>query len=261
MFSVSVVETDSFLDLPLKSQALYLHLCMRSDDDGFSSPKSVIRSIGCTDKDLKPLIDRNFVIPFKSGVVCITDWHANNTIRKDRRTPTAFQLELSQLKETPTGRYSLVENGNHLTTNCQPDVNQLSTEYSKVENSKVKVSVDQYSNAAAAASEPDNPPCDIFSSFSAGDSELLQALRDYDQMRREKRKTLTDTMRRSLCQQLDEEFQPCEWVEIVKQATRQGWLKFYPLDKDKPTATQKPTESGGDQLSRIINNLKQRNGV
>ena len=145
MFSVSVVETDSFLDLPLKSQALYLHLCMRSDDDGFSSPKSVIRSIGCTDKDLKPLIDRNFVIPFKSGVVCITDWHANNTIRKDRRTPTAFQLELSQLKETPTGRYSLVENGNHLTTNCQPDVNQLSTEYSKV-----KVSVDQYSNAAAA---------------------------------------------------------------------------------------------------------------
>ena len=117
------------------------------------------------------------------------------------------------------------------------------------------------SNAAAAAGEPDTPPADIFTTFADGDGELLQALQDYDRMRKEKRKSLTDTMRRSLCQQLDEEFHRCEWTEVVKQATRQGWLKFYPLDKDKPTSTVPEFESAGDQISRIIENLKRKNGA
>lgn len=118
------------------------------------------------------------------------------------------------------------------------------------------------SNAVTAAGAPDTPPADIFTTFADGDGELLQALQDYDSMRREKRKTLTDTMRRSLCQQLDEEFHRCEWVQIIKQATRQGWLKFYPLDKDnKPTSTVPEFESAGDQISRIINDLKRKNGV
>lgn len=120
--------------------------------------------------------------------------------------------------------------------------------------------IEKESNAAAAAGAPDTPPVDIFTSFADGDGELLQALQDYDSMRREKRKSLTNTMRRSLCQQLDEEFQPCEWVQIIKQATRQGWLKFYPLDKDKPTTTPPLEESSSDQLTRILNNLKNMNG-
>ena len=48
MFSSSVTETDSFLELPLKSQALYFHLGMQGDDDGFvANPRAIIRSIGC----------------------------------------------------------------------------------------------------------------------------------------------------------------------------------------------------------------------
>ena len=113
------------------------------------------------------------------------------------------------------------------------------------------------SKAAAATGEPDNR----FLTFADGDGELLQALQDYDSMRREKRKTLTDTMRRSLCQQLDEEFYRCEWVQIIKQATRQGWLKFYPLDKDRPTSAAPELESTGSQIDRILENLKRKNGV
>ena len=117
------------------------------------------------------------------------------------------------------------------------------------------------SKAAAATGEPDNRSCDVFLTFADGDGELLQALQDYDSMRREKRKTLTDTMRRSLCQQLDEEFHRCEWVQIIKQATRQGWLKFYPLDKDRPTSAAPELESTGSQIDRILENLKRKNGV
>lgn len=115
--------------------------------------------------------------------------------------------------------------------------------------------------AAAAAGESDNRSRDVFSTFADGDGELLQALQDYDSMRREKRKALTDTMRRSLCQQLDEEFHRCEWVQIIKQATRQGWLKFYPLDKDRPTSAAPELESTGSQIDRILENLKRKNGV
>ena len=117
------------------------------------------------------------------------------------------------------------------------------------------------SQAAAAAGESDNRSRDVFSTFADGDGELLQALQDYDSMRREKRKALTETMRRSLCQQLDEEFHRCEWVQIIKQATRQGWLKFYPLDKDRPTSAAPELESTGSQIDRILENLKRKNGV
>lgn len=68
-------------------------------------------------------------------------------------------------------------------------------------------------------------------------------------------------MRRSLCQQLDEEFHRCEWVQIIKQATRQGWLKFYPLDKDRPTSAAPELESTGSQIDRVLENLKRKNGV
>ncbi len=51
MFSLSVVDTDWFLDLPLSTQALYFHLNLRADDDGFvDAPNSIVRKIGATSK-------------------------------------------------------------------------------------------------------------------------------------------------------------------------------------------------------------------
>lgn len=35
MFSKSVIWCDMFLEIPLSSQALYMHLNMSADDDGF----------------------------------------------------------------------------------------------------------------------------------------------------------------------------------------------------------------------------------
>lgn len=42
MFSLDVVDTDRFLDMSASAQALYFHLGMRADDDGFvSSPRKI----------------------------------------------------------------------------------------------------------------------------------------------------------------------------------------------------------------------------
>lgn len=74
-------------------------------------------------------------------------------------------------------------------------------------------------------------------------------------MRQEKRKALTDTMRRSLCEQLNSEFQPCEWVAIIKQATLRGWMKFYPLDEPKPQQSQQRQPTAEEEYTRLFNEV------
>ena len=84
MFSKTIVDSDAFLDMPLSTQALYFHLSMRADDDGFlNNTKRIQRLIGATDDDLKLLVMKRFVIPFEDGVVVIKHWRMNNYIRTD----------------------------------------------------------------------------------------------------------------------------------------------------------------------------------
>lgn len=98
MFSLDVVDTDRFLDMPSSTQALYFHLGMRADDDGFvASPKRTAAMCGCSADDLNLLAVKGFVRPFESGVLVIVDWRKNNQIRPDRYTPTQFLDEKAQL--------------------------------------------------------------------------------------------------------------------------------------------------------------------
>ena len=85
MFSKKITDSDKFLDLPLSAQALYFHLNMHGDDDGFvDNTKTIKRMLGASDGDLRLLMDQNFIIPFESGVVVIKDWRIHNYIPKDR---------------------------------------------------------------------------------------------------------------------------------------------------------------------------------
>jgi hypothetical protein len=97
MFSPDVVNQDDFLDMPVDSQLLYFHLGLSADDDGFVSPKKVMRMVNSADDNLKLLIAKGFLIPFESGVVVVRHWKQNNFIRKDRYIPTTFQSEFKQL--------------------------------------------------------------------------------------------------------------------------------------------------------------------
>ena len=61
MFTQKIVDSDAFLDMPLTAQALYFHLNMRADDDGFvNNPKKIQRMIGAAEDDLKLLIAKRF---------------------------------------------------------------------------------------------------------------------------------------------------------------------------------------------------------
>jgi hypothetical protein len=93
MFSKSIIRTDNFLDMPLTAQCLYFHLGIEADDDGFVTPKMVMRTLGSNEDDLKVLIAKQFVIPFESGVIVIRHWKENNYIQSDRYKPTIYQKE------------------------------------------------------------------------------------------------------------------------------------------------------------------------
>nr|DAU67221.1 MAG TPA: replisome organizer [Bacteriophage sp.] len=106
MFSLDVVDTDTFLDLPASSQSLYFHLGMRADDDGFvSSPKRITAMVNASGDDLKLLMAKGFVIPFDSGVCVIRDWKVNNYIQSDRYTPTLYMEEKKHLSCKKSGQY------------------------------------------------------------------------------------------------------------------------------------------------------------
>lgn len=108
MFSQQITESDSFTSMPLSSQALYFHLSLNADDDGFiNSPKRVQRMIGASDDDLNLLIVKKFLIPFDSGVVVVKHWRINNYIRSDRYVPTVYTEEKNQLIEKKNHAYSL----------------------------------------------------------------------------------------------------------------------------------------------------------
>ena len=67
MFSLAVVDTDAFLEMPLSSQALYFHLGMRADDDGFvSNAKRIKMLVGASDDDLKLLYAKDFCLLFRA---------------------------------------------------------------------------------------------------------------------------------------------------------------------------------------------------
>lgn len=121
MFNLCVVDTDKFLDLPISSQALYFHLGMRADDDGFvSSPRKILSFVNCTNDDLKVLISKGFVIPFESGIVVITHWKQHNYIQSDRYRKTIYTEERQQLE--------LVENVYKLSTGSIQDDSELETQ-------------------------------------------------------------------------------------------------------------------------------------
>lgn len=151
MFTQKIIDSDPFLDMPLSTQALYFHLNMRADDDGFiNNPKRIQRTIGASEDDLKLLIAKRFVIGFENGVIVIKHWRMHNTLRKDRYNPTQYQEEFAMLSIKDNNSYTeklddaelipeLPAPANVATT-WQPNGNHLEPQYSIGKNSIDKVS-------------------------------------------------------------------------------------------------------------------------
>lgn len=108
MFTKKVTDDDNFMSLSSSAQALYLHLSMNADDDGFCNQVSVsMFKAHASVQDLQALLEKRYIYQFENGVIVIKHWRMANALRKDRYTPTAFQEELAKLDIKDNGSYTL----------------------------------------------------------------------------------------------------------------------------------------------------------
>ena len=136
MFTKKIIDSDAFLDMPLSTQALYFHLNMRADDDGFvNNPKKICRMTGASEDDLRVLISKRFVLTFE-----------------DRYKPTKYQEQLAEIELKDNGSYTekrpeplKIEDSANVATIWQPDGNQLAPQDRIGKDRIDKVSLDKVS--------------------------------------------------------------------------------------------------------------------
>lgn len=77
---------------------------------------------------------------------------------------------------------------------------------------------------------------DAFSELAGDDTDLLEALRDFEKMRKSIKKPMTDRAKTMLVNKLQREFQPSIWIPVLDQSIKNCWLDVYPLKEQRDTA-------------------------
>lgn len=125
MFANAIITSAKFLRMPATSRLLYYDLGMAADDDGCVEAFSVMRMTGATEDDLRVLASKGFIKVLNADLVSyILDWNTNNRIRKDRYIEGMYKHLIEASCDV------LLQDGNEVTTICQPNGNQMSPQYS-----------------------------------------------------------------------------------------------------------------------------------
>lgn len=161
MMSKKIIDSDAFTEMPLSSQALYFHLLLRADDDGFlNNAKKIMRNVGANQNDYDMLLMKRFIIQFDEGVCVIKHWLIHNYIRSDRYKPTQYIEEKDMLSIKENGAYQLIKsdndipisnhmdpigipNANQKHTTCDTNDNTLLTRETQVRLGKDRIGIDK----------------------------------------------------------------------------------------------------------------------
>lgn len=237
MFDYEIIDQDSFLDLPSEAKALYFILGMEADDEGFVAPKKVLRLHGISVDSLKLLIAKDFLIPFESGVVVITDWKRNNYLDKNRIRETIY-LNEKKLLSFDEERIKYVFNGE--TSNVDaPSVKQMLneslTDVKPVENSIEENSIEE----SRGEKKKKKTSLDTIIENYTSNQELQQELKNHLKVRKQKKGALTDRAIELELKTLDKLADDDETkIRIVQKSIEGGWIGFFKLkeeDKNKMT--------------------------
>ena len=234
MFSMNILDSDAFLDMPLSAQALYLHLNMRADDDGFiSNPNRIRRLIGANEDDLKLLLAKRFLLAFEDGVMVIKHWRMHNTIRADRYTPTSYQEELSSLLLKDNKSYSFNSGipvvAKRLPDGCQDVIPSGNPDIGLGLDKDIDKDIDNKKTITT-----------VLNSYAPVGSELRNALNEFKEMRSKMKKPLTVRALQLALKELDKLSGGDEMtkVAIVDQSLTNGWKSFYKLKVNDTSQNQ-----------------------
>jgi hypothetical protein len=165
MLTKKVTDDDHFMSLSASAQALYLHLSMAADDDGFCNQVAVCMfKAHASTSDLEALLSNRYIYQFENGVIVIKHWRMANALRKDRYSPTVFQKEYAMLDLKDNGSYTMRSEPRLEEAGCQVVAKRLPDgcpNISKDKLSKVKISKDTLAHPKVSG-VVEETPFDIF---------------------------------------------------------------------------------------------------
>ena len=274
MMSKSIIETDKFMDMPMSAQCLYFHLLLRADDDGFIvSPKRTMRSIGCTDDDMKILIAKSYVLAFESGVIVVKHWRIHNYVKRDRykqssipesklimldenreyqylepkRNQSGTSLEPKRSKEEHEGYSEDHEEYDKINTSngAEPKWNQNRTKMEpKWFHRLDKIRLDKIRGEEIRKDKKEKQSVSlktIIEEFAGKNSMLFEAVKDWIEMRKTIKAPLTARAASMSFKRLCELSHGNEsmMIEILNQSTLNCWKGLFPLKNPSGLQDQK----------------------
>lgn len=264
MFAKTIIDSDAFIDMPLSTQALYFHLSMRADDDGFlNNPKKIQRMVGCSDDDLKILIGKRFIIPFESGVVVIKHWRIHNYIRSDRYKETVYKEEKNQLYLKENGSYTLSKEEavpaleDDVIPFGIPDDNQLVYQMdTQVRLGKDSIGKDNKNTDNETKTAKKKKTLNELLNEYALHDEVKDALLDFIEMRRAKKRPLTERALKMVINKLrDLSTDKQTQVDIINQSILHNWDTVYELKKDYYKPQQQHVSSADNDPWKELDSL------
>ena len=239
MFDNEIISQDSFVDLPSEAKALYFLLGMEADDEGFVAPKKVLRWHGISLDNLKLLIAKDYLIPFDSGVVVITDWKVNNYLNKTKVRPTIYVAEKNQLYfDEEKGRYYLLSNSTGSTVGLKLAESSNKVGGSLAQNRREENSIEENRVVKKESKKKDcRQSFDTIIENYTQNVELQDELKNHLKVRKQKRGALTDRAIELELKRLDDLADDEETkLRIVQQSVERGWVGFFELKEDTPKA-------------------------
>lgn len=266
MFAKTIIDSDAFLDMSLSTQALYFHLSMRADDDGFvNNPKKIQRMIGSGDDELKMLVLKKFIIPFESGVCVIKHWRIHNYIRNDRYKETVYKDEKSMLGMKENGSYTL-ENTNGIPLANQsdtvgiPDGHRLDTQVSLVKERIGKDSLElgeSRLNEDKIENKKKKSEFDLLIENYTDDLDLRNTIYEFIKMRKAIKSPMTSNALKLMLSRLDK-LSNCDndkKFKILEQSIMNSWKSIYELKNENG---QKKVQYSNEKPKLRFNNFKGR---
>ena len=235
MFTKKVTDDDRFTALSASAQALYLHLSMNADDDGFCNQLSTAMfKAHASVQDLEALLERRYIYEFDDGVIVIKHWRMANALRKDRYTMTAFKEDLAKLRLDENGAYTMSHED--MVANWLPDGCQV------VATGKDRIDKDSLGkdNDVGDAHKGGEKKTDAFVVYAGSDKKMLQALKDFEEMRKKIKKPLTDKAKELLINKL-KDYPIEEQIPVIEQSVERAWAGIYDLKKESKKAEEKVT--------------------
>ena len=252
MFAKTIIDSDAFLEMPLSTQALYFHLSMRADDDGFlNNAKKVMRMIGANQNDLDLLLVKNFVIKFEDGICVIKHWRIHNYIQTDRYHETMYKDNKNLLNIDENKAYTLKNTGKKLEgnriieviepmdTECIQDVSKMDTQV-RLELGKDSIGKDSIEKKKEKKKKTSSLD-EIINNYTSN-LDLKETLQDFLKMRKAQKKVMTDRALKTLLKKLDTlATTDEEKIDRLEESICNCWLTVYPK-KDFSNKKQSKTE-------------------